>query len=179
MRADDRASLAPAQRKDKTLTPERLRDRWHAEATRGGPAARRRASTIWSSAADSTGAPVLDDAELFAALVDPQTGLCASDSRFCEAHVVERVAAISAGRPRPSNEIVDVSRRFLASALVVRLVPDAERRRPAEWSTVEHRAVEDRRPGRRRTQLIATPASADRRHAGGAGDRRRAQAVGR
>ena len=53
---------------------------------------------IWSSAAGSTGQAVPGDAELFAALVDPATGLCASDSRFGEAHVVERVAAISAGR---------------------------------------------------------------------------------
>ena len=36
MRADDRASLATRQRKDETLTPERLRDRWHGEATAVG-----------------------------------------------------------------------------------------------------------------------------------------------
>ena len=46
MRADDRASLATRERKDKTLTPERLRDRWHAEAHAVGlhPGAARRRS---------------------------------------------------------------------------------------------------------------------------------------
>ena len=44
MRADDRASLSTRERKDKTLTPERLRDRWHAEAHAVGlhPGAARR-----------------------------------------------------------------------------------------------------------------------------------------
>ncbi|MCU1448498.1 MAG: traA, partial [Acidimicrobiales bacterium] len=81
--------------------------------------------------------------EIFAALVDPQTGLCATESRFCEAHVIERVAAISGGR-LSTDEIVAVSTRFLGSEHVVRLAPDASRRRPPEWSTVELRCVEDR-----------------------------------
>ena len=98
---------------------------------------------ISSSASGLDRQPVPGDAELFAALVDPTTGLCAGDSRFGEAHVVERVAAISAGR-LTTEEIVAVSERFLASGLVVRLAPNVERRRPAEWSTLEHRAVEDR-----------------------------------
>ena len=55
---------------------------------------------------------MLDDDVLFAALADPQTGLCATDSRFCEAHVVERVAAISGGRLNV-DQIVDVSRAVL------------------------------------------------------------------
>ena len=142
MRADDRASLATRQRKDETLTPERLRDRWHDEATTVGlePGAGVD-DLVVGRGLDREAVP--GDAELFAALVDPATGLCASDSRFGEAHVVERVAAISAGR-LTTEEIVAVSERFLASGLVVRLVPSVERRRPAEWSTVEHRAVEDR-----------------------------------
>ncbi len=156
MRADDRASLSTRERKDKNLTPERLRDRWHAEARAVSlhPGGGVEDLVIGRHVAVH---PVLDDAVLFAALTDPQTGLCASDSRFCEAHVVERVAAISGGR-LDVNEIVDVSRRFLESALVVRLVPDAQRRRPSEWSTVEHRAVEDHVLATLR-QLIATPGS--------------------
>ena len=97
----------------------------------------------WSSAAGSTCEVVPGDAELFAALVDPATGLCAGDSRFGEAHVVERVAAISAGR-LSTEEIIAVSERFLASELIVRLAPGLDRRRPPQWSTVELRAVEDR-----------------------------------
>ena len=80
---------------------------------------------------------------MFAALVDPTTGLCASDSRFGEAHVVERVAAMSAGR-LSVDEIVEMSRRFLSSDLVVRLASRLDTRRPPQWSTVEHRNLEDR-----------------------------------
>ena len=98
---------------------------------------------IWSSAADSTAQAVPGDAELFAALVDPATGLCAGDSRFGEAHVVERVAAISAGR-LTTEEIVAVSERFLASGLVVRLAPSAERRRPRRMVHRRTPRVEDR-----------------------------------
>ncbi len=140
MRADDRASLATRAREDKTLTPERLRNRWHAEAEAVG---------LHTGAAvddlvigrNVAARLVLDDAGVFAALTDPQAGLCATDSRFCDAHVVERVAAISGGRLRV-DEVVAMSRRFLASELVVRLAP-GDRRRPPEWSTREHRAVED------------------------------------
>ena len=98
------------------------------------------------------------DAELFEALVDPATGLCAGDSRFGEAHVIERVAALSAGR-LTTEEIVAVSERFLASGLVVRLVPSVERRRPTEWSTLEHRPTARRRssPGRRPSPPVPAP----------------------
>ena len=52
------------------------------------------------------------------------------------------VCRAGAYRPRRSR----LSDRFLASELVVRLTPDAEagRRRPPEWSTAAHRALEDR-----------------------------------
>lgn len=142
MRADDRASRDTRARKNKTLTPERLRDRWATEATAvglepgGGVDA-----LVTGRQADRRLAP--GEAEVFAALVDPRTGLCATDSRFGEAHVVERVAAMSAGR-LTTSEIVEVARRFLDTELVVRLVPDEARRRPPEWSTVELRGVEDR-----------------------------------
>jgi conjugative relaxase-like TrwC/TraI family protein len=142
MRADDRASLQTRQRKDKSLTPERLRDRWSTEATAVGlePGAGVDDLAVGRQVASRT-SPGQD--EVFAALVDPTTGLCATNSRFGEAHVVERVAAMAGGR-LTVGEVVALSRWFLASDLVVRLAPDVKRRRPAEWSTVEHRTVEDR-----------------------------------
>jgi len=141
MRADDRASLATRARKDKTLTPERLRDRWATEAAGVGlePGLAVDALVIGRHL---EGRAEPGEVEMFAALVDPHTGLCATDSRFGEAHVVERVAAMSAGR-LTTDEIVEVARRFLATDLVVRLAPDEARRRPPEWSTVELRGVED------------------------------------
>ncbi|MGH9119129.1 MAG: MobF family relaxase [Acidimicrobiales bacterium] len=142
MRADDRASIRTRDRKDKTLTPERLRDRWVSEAATLGlePGVEVDRLVLGRSPFRS---PALTDPEMIAALVDPATGLCAAESRFGEAHVVERVAALSAGR-LGIDEILAVTRRFIDSDLVVRLVPDAARRRSAEWSTIELRRVEDR-----------------------------------
>jgi len=39
------------------------------------------------------------EAELFAALVDPETGVCARESSFGEADVVTRIAAMSGTLP--------------------------------------------------------------------------------
>jgi conjugative relaxase-like TrwC/TraI family protein len=142
MRADDRASLATRQKKDKTATPEQLRKRWAAEAAAVGLRPGRAVDDLVIGRQLQRLAPP-SDREIFAALVDPATGLCATESRFCEAHVVERVAALSGGRLR-LDDIVGVSERFLASELVVRLAPDVARRKPPEWSTVELRAIEDR-----------------------------------
>ncbi len=140
MRADDRASLATRARKDATLTPQRLRDRWAGEAAAVGLELGAGVDLMVTDR--HAPARRLGVREVFAALVDPATGLCASDSRFGEAHVVERVAAMSGGQ-LGVDEIVSMSARFLASDLVVRLAPVASRRRPAQWSTVEHRGVED------------------------------------
>jgi hypothetical protein len=83
--------------------------------------------------------------ELAAALIDPESGLCARDARFTHADVVEQLCALSGGR-LSTGEIADLAERFLASELAVRLTPDPDvgRRRPAEWSTAAHRAMEDR-----------------------------------
>jgi conjugative relaxase-like TrwC/TraI family protein len=141
MRADERASLVTRQHKDKTLTPELLRDRWAAEATTVGlPPGVDVDDVVVGRQVATRAAPGQN--EVFAALVDPATGLCATNSRFGEAHVVERIAAMAGGR-LTVGEVVALSRWFLASNLVVRLAPDVPRRRPAEWSTIEHRAVED------------------------------------
>lgn len=143
MRADDRASLATRRRKDLTLTPDRLRSRWRDEAAAAGigtPARLRR--TVCHQAAPA-GIPRPD--EVFAALADPETGLCANEARFGHAHVVERVAALSGGS-LTVGEIEELAEAFLRSELVVRLVPQREpgQRKPPQWSTVEHRRLEDR-----------------------------------
>jgi conjugative relaxase-like TrwC/TraI family protein len=143
MKADDRASLQTRDRKNKELTPEALRERWADEATRAGitpgPSLAR---TLQHQAAHES---LVDQADVFAALIDPDTGMCATKARFGRAHVVERVAAQSAGR-WTTSEIETLAEEFLASDLVVRLATptNTRRRKPPQWSTVEHRALEDR-----------------------------------
>ena len=141
MRANDQASLDTRARKDTSLTPEVLRDRWRVEADEagiGGPSRvdrRIRARAV---------APAeLSDRDVFARLVDPERGLCAHDARFNQAHVVAAVAAMSGGR-WTVEQIEALAGRFLDSDLVVRLAPAKEGVRERWWSTVEHRHVEDR-----------------------------------
>lgn len=143
MRADDRASLVTRKRKDHTLTPNRLRSRWEDEAVAAGiPDEARLGRTVCHQ---STRAERPDPAEVFAALVDPEAGLCATRARFGHAHVVERVAALSGGRLTVA-EVEDLAGAFLRTELVVRLVPSTApgQRKPPEWSTAEHRELEDR-----------------------------------
>lgn len=93
MRADDRASLATRERKDRMLTPDVLRSRWEDEAARAGiPVGARLLRTMRHQPARDV--PV-DRSQLFAALIDPEFGLCATTARFGHAHVVERVAALA------------------------------------------------------------------------------------
>jgi hypothetical protein len=143
MRADDQASLATRRSKDHSFTPARLAGRWQAEADQADLAvgADLEARVCWREAPLSR--PTWE--ELAAALVDPEVGLCARSARFTHADVVEQLCALSGGR-LSTEEIASLVGRFLASELVVRLTPDAEagRRRPAEWSTAAHRALEDR-----------------------------------
>jgi len=157
MRADDRASLATRPDKDKALTPERLRQRWATQAAEVGLVPGSGVDDLVVAGRISL-LDVPDDAEVFEALVDPTTGLCALQSRFCEAQVVERIAAMSAGA-MDTTEIAAMAKEFVASEAVVRLVPDAARRRPPEWSTVELRAVEDRLLGHL-ASLVTSPGAA-------------------
>jgi conjugative relaxase-like TrwC/TraI family protein len=143
MRADDQASLATRRSKDHGLTPARLAGRWEAEADQVdlSTGADLEARVCWRE-------PPLSPPrweELAAALIDPETGLCANNARFIRADVVEQLCALSGGR-LSSEEIAGLAERFLASELAVRLTPDpdAGRRRPSEWSTAAHRATEDR-----------------------------------
>lgn len=142
MVADDQASIDTRLAKDPALTPDRLRDRWHAEATAVGLQPGHGVDDLVVGR-DVTRPGPIRDADVFAALTDPATGLCATESRFGEAHVVERIAALSAGRLE-IDDIVAMTKRFLASGTVVRLTPDAAGRRPPQWSTLELRRVEDR-----------------------------------
>lgn len=85
--------------------------------------------------------------EVTAALVDREVGLCSRTARFTKADVVEHLCAISGGR-LSTEEITAMADRFVDSDLAVRLTltPDVEvgRRKPAQWSTAAHRALEDR-----------------------------------
>ncbi len=144
MQADEAASLATRARKDRTLTPDRLRHRWDREAVAVG------LPVGHALLAGVTGpAPVAplgraELRELFDRLVDPERGLCAHGSRFGEAQVIEAVAAWGAGRLSVAD-IETLSRSFLASDRVVRLVNrDSTGRAPGQWSTVAHRRLEDR-----------------------------------
>ncbi len=142
MVADDQASIATRPPKDPALTPERLRDRWHREAAAVGLHPGHGVDDLVVGRAVTRPGPIRD-IDVFTALADPVTGLCATESRFGAAHVVERIAALSAGR-LDLAEIGALTDRFLASGLVVRLAPDVAGRRPPQWSTVELRGVEDR-----------------------------------
>lgn len=141
MRADDRASLATRPAKDKETSPQRLRQRWATQAAEAGlvPGTGVDGLVVGQRFASLD---VPDESVVFAALVDRDSGLCATQSRFCEAQVVERIAAMSAGA-MTTEQIAALAKAFVASHAVVRLAPDAARRRPPEWSTVELRAVED------------------------------------
>ena len=143
MKADDRASLATRERKDPNLTPDTLRDRWADEATRAGISLG--PDLVRTMRHQVARDDLVDRDHVFAALVDPETGMCATNARFGHAHVVERVAALSAGR-WTTTEIETLAAEFLDSELVVRLAtpnPAGRRRKPPQWSTVEHRALED------------------------------------
>jgi hypothetical protein len=142
MKADERASLATRRPKDPSLTPELLRQRWAEESSAVGLAS---GLELEAGVLQRLGPrPELSYEDITAALLDPEDGLCARDARFGEAQVVERIAALGAGR-LSVEEVVSHARDFLASEHVVRLTPDrAGLRRAPQWSTVEHRRLEDR-----------------------------------
>jgi len=142
MRADDAASLATRPRKDHALTPTLLAERWENEGRAvglEGPEMVEAAVVGRRTRAIRLGAD-----QVVASLLDPDTGLCATEARFTEAKVVERICAASAGR-LTTDEILTLAGDFLASDHVIRLVPDTDqaRRRPPQWSTVAHRQLEN------------------------------------
>jgi len=83
---------------------------------------------------------LLDD--LVDALGDPEEGLCAHRARFGEAHVVEGVAALGAGR-LDVDAIEDLADAFLDSDDAVLLIDRTGRRSP-QYSTMDHLHLEGR-----------------------------------
>ena len=146
MMADERAAVATRRPKDRSLTPQRLQQRWQREAKQVGLATGRRLERHlrdagrqqhWEITAEDVG-------RLFELLIDPEVGLCAHDSRFGEPQLIARVAAFGGGRLTP-EQIQRIAELFLQSDRVVRLIDrDPTGRTPPRWSTVAHRRLEDR-----------------------------------
>lgn len=117
---------------------------WAGEAAAAGlPTGRALVDQVRAAASGGARRPSSLEA-LFARLVDREGGLCAHDSRFGEAQVIEQVAAAGAGA-WTSVQVEALAKRFLSSRHVVRLLDaDPTGRTPPQWSTVAHRHVEDR-----------------------------------
>jgi conjugative relaxase-like TrwC/TraI family protein len=145
MRADEAASVATRPAKDRSLTPEFLRQRWNQEAQEAGlPTGHALLEVMRANPMPRTGIGRAEVRQLFDQLVDPEVGLCAHDARFGAAQVMEAVAAWGAGRLSVAD-IEALTNRFLHSDRVVRLVnPDSTGRAPGQWSTVGQRRLEDR-----------------------------------
>ncbi len=142
MRADEAASLATRPRKDGSLTPEVLRERWQAEADGIGlPTGHALEARVCGRVLAEL-RPRLEWDDVVDALVDPEEGLCAHRARFGEAHVVERVAALGAGR-LDVDAIEDLAEAFVDSDDAVLLVDRTGRRSP-EYSTMDHLQLEGR-----------------------------------
>jgi hypothetical protein len=86
--------------------------------------------------------PRLEWDDVVDVLIEPEEGLCARRARFNEAHVIERVAALGAGR-LPVEVIEDLAETFLESDHAVRLA-DRIGRTLAQYSTVDHLLLERR-----------------------------------
>jgi hypothetical protein len=140
MWADEAASLATWPRKDGSLAPEVLRERWQTEAdTVGMP----RGHALEAQVCERSLAelrPRLEWDDVVDALIEPEEGLCTRRARFNEAHVVERVAALGAGR-LPVEAIEDLAEAFLESDHAVCLVDRSGRMSP-EYSTIDHLLLE-------------------------------------
>ncbi len=145
MKADEAASLATRRAKDRSMTPDRLRGRWEREAAEVGLATGRGLERqVAEAGRGRRRLSTSDVAALLDRLVDPEVGLCARDSRFGEAQVIEQVAAFGVGQ-LTSEQIQRIATAFLRSDRVVRLIDrDPSGRTAPRWSTVAHRRVEDR-----------------------------------
>jgi conjugative relaxase-like TrwC/TraI family protein len=140
MRADDAASLATRPGKDGSLTPEVLRQRWQAEADAVGMAT---GHALEAGVCGRVVAPVrpgLEWDDVVDALIEPEAGLCARRARFPEAHVVEHIAALGAGR-LTADAIEDLAAAFIGSDHAVPLAERSERT-SAQYSTVDHLLLE-------------------------------------
>ncbi|MGH9036335.1 MAG: MobF family relaxase, partial [Acidimicrobiia bacterium] len=141
MKADEAASLATRPRKDGSLTPAVLRHRWQTEADQVGlPTGHALEAHVCGRVVELE--PGLGWDDVIDALVDPEDGLCAHRARFGEAHVVERVAALGAGRLHV-DDIEALADAFIDSDEAVLLVDRTGRRSP-QYSTMDHLLLEGR-----------------------------------
>jgi conjugative relaxase-like TrwC/TraI family protein len=142
MWADEAASLATRPRKDGSLTPEVLRERWQAEADEIRlPTGHALEAHVGDRVIPGL-RPRLEWDDVADALIDPEEGLCAHRARFNEAHVVEHVAALGAGRLHVET-IEDLTAEFLDTDDAVRLLDHTGRRSP-QYSTLDHLLLEGR-----------------------------------
>jgi conjugative relaxase-like TrwC/TraI family protein len=142
MRADEWASLATRPRKDGSLTPEVLRERWQSEADAVGlPTGHALEAQVGGRIIPEL-QPQVEWDDLVDALIEPDEGLCARRARFNEAQVVERVAAFGAGR-LTVEDIEDCADAFVESDHAV-LLADRTGRTSPQYSTVDHLLVERR-----------------------------------
>jgi conjugative relaxase-like TrwC/TraI family protein len=142
MWADEAASLATRPRKDGSLTPEVLRQRWQAEADGIGlPTGHALEAHVCDRVIPGL-RPRLEWDDVADTLIDPEDGLCAHQARFNEANVVERIAAFGAGRLHVET-IEDLTAEFLDTEDAVLLVDHSGRRSP-QYSTVDHLLLEGR-----------------------------------
>jgi len=142
MWADEAAALATRPRKDASLTPEVLRERWQAEVEGiGMPTGHALEAQVCGRTIPML-RPRLEWDDLVGALIEPEEGLCARRARFNEAHVVEHIAALGAGRL--TVEVVeDLAEAFIDSEHTVALVDRTGRTSP-QYSTVNHLLLEER-----------------------------------
>ena len=143
MAADEAASLATRMRKDQSVPPEALAARWAQEADALGLGRPEEMAGRVCGRHGVQPAPSTD--VVFAHLVDPEVGLCSRSARLGRAHVAAAIASCGGGT-LDAARVEQLTEEFLASAHVVRLAPDpaVARHRRAQWSLVNHRALEDR-----------------------------------
>ena len=142
MWADEAASVATRPRKDGSLTPEVLRERWQSEADGIGlPTGHALEAHVCDRVIPGL-RPRLEWDDVVDALIDPEDGLCANEARFNEANVVEQIAALGAGRLHVET-IEDLAAEFLDTDDAVLLVDHTGRRSP-QYSTLEHLLLEGR-----------------------------------
>ena len=167
MQADEAASLATRARKDRSLTPNRLRGRWDREAVAAGLPV---GDALLAAVTGPAPVAPIGRAELralFDGLVDPEAGLCAHGSRFGEAQVIEAVAAWGAGRLTVAD-IETLSGAFLASG------PGGASGQPGQHGpgprpVVDGGAPPPRRPSPRPSGRAATASGGPARSDGGDG----------